>query len=85
MPFFFFSLKYMPVSKANLIFNIHPLMVTVIAYFVLKENLTQLRVFALIGAFMGVVILSIHKNDNPDDNESGNMYYIAIFMISVTC
>ena len=81
MPFFFFALKYMPVSKANLIFNIHPLVVAVIAYYVLKEKLTKLRVFALIGAFLGVVILSIHNNDKSSKNETGNMYYIAIFMI----
>jgi drug/metabolite transporter (DMT)-like permease len=55
IPCFFMSLKYIPGSKASLIANIHPMLVSVLAYFVLKENLSKIKVTAVIGAFIGTI------------------------------
>ena len=73
---YFIGLKYIPVSKASIIINTNPLVVVPIAYFLLKEVLTKLQIIALIGAFLGVVVLSYNKNEGL--NGEDEYYYLGI-------
>lgn len=79
MPSFFIALKYIPSSKATLILNIHPMLVAVAAYYLLGESITKDKVFAVIGAFIGVVLLSHHEGSADSIN-----YYIGISLTSFT-
>ena len=81
MPSYFAGLKYIPASKATLIVNVHPLIVAVIAFFILKEKLTKSKVLLMIGSFIGVGFLSIHNNDT---NESSSWYLLGISLVFMT-
>ena len=81
MPLMCCGLKFIPISKANLIFNLNPLIIAVAAYFVLKEKITMLNVYALIGAFGGVILFNIHKNETKDVSD---LYYVGILMMLCT-
>ena len=75
MPTMFFGLKFVPASKSTLIFNMNPLFIVIAAYLVLSEKITKLSVFALIGAFVGVVVFNIHKNETKNVSD---LYYFGI-------
>lgn len=79
---FFVGLKYIPASKATLITNIHPILVTIMAYFVLNESITVLKILAVVGAFIGVFIFTSHKNDTDDGEGS---YSLGITLVTITC
>ena len=81
MPSFFIGLKYIPTTKATLIFNLSPVFVSIVAYFVLKEQLTKLKIFTVIGSFIGVVIFSYSKTSSS--NEEADNYYIGIALVSI--
>lgn len=70
MPIFFYGLKYIPASKATLIQNVHPLIVVVLAYVFLKEKITKTTIIALIGSFIGVVLLSMHETKGQYDTDN---------------
>ena len=78
MPTMFYGLKFIPVTKSNLIFNLNPLIIAVVAYFVLKEKITMLNVYALIGASVGVLLFNVHKNETKDVSD---LYYVGILMV----
>ena len=52
------SVKYMPISTAGCIFFTMPLWVALIAFFVLKENLTKYDILSIITAFAGVLLIN---------------------------
>ena len=79
MPCYFMSLKYIPASKGSLIFNIHPMLVSIVAFFLLGERLTKLKVIAVIGAFAGASIFSYHKNTTVDQEDN---YFLGIALVS---
>jgi len=58
---FFYSIAYIPLSESVLLSYTTPLFAPVIAYFLLKERVSQRFIFAIILGFMGVSILL-----NPD-------------------
>ena len=82
MPTMFFGLKFVPASKSTLIFNMNPLFIVIAAYLVLSEKIKKLSVFALIGAFVGVVVFNIHKNETKNVSD---LYYFGISWAFVTC
>lgn len=82
MPCYFMALKYIPASKGALIFNIHPLFVAVLAYFLLKESITKMKIFTVVGAFIGVAIFAQSKNDPTVASDS---YYFGICLVAVSC
>ena len=69
MPCFFLGLKYIPSSKATLITNINPLIVAILSYFILKEAIKKSTVIALLGAFIGVTLFSLHKNESVNTSD----------------
>lgn len=78
---FFIGLKFIPASKATLISNIHPILVTIMAYFMLQEDLTASKILAVIGAFVGVIIFTSHEDES--EQVSGS-YTLGIMMVTVT-
>ena len=64
MPCFFIGLKYVPSSKAAMITNIHPLIVAILSFFVLRETIHKSTIVALVGAFCGVTLFSINKTQS---------------------
>ena len=79
MPSNFYAIKFIPMTKANLIFNINPLTIAIAGYFILNEKLTRLSVFALIGAFAGIILFNIHKNETKSVSD---LYYLGIALMS---
>ena len=78
---FFIGLKYIPSSKAALIMNIHPILVAIAAFFILKESITKLKILAVCGAFCGVILFTWNENkENGKDS-----YAVGIILVSVTC
>ena len=82
MPWFFIGLKYIPASKATLIFNLSPILIAIAAYFILKEELTKFKIVAVFGSFFGVFLFTLNKN-STQDSEDG--YFIGIAWVFVTC
>ena len=56
MPIFFIGLKYIPASVGSLIYNINPILVSAFAFLWLSEQFTIMKIFAVIGSFIGVVV-----------------------------
>lgn len=81
MPSFFIGLKYIPSSKATLIMSMNPILVAILAYFLLKEQMTIGKILAVIGAFFGVLLFTYNKNNSQRDTGS---YFIGIAMVTVT-
>ena len=82
MPCLFLGLKFIPASKATLIVNIHPMLVSIAAYFVLNEKLTKVKILGVIGAFIGVALFSHHKNLIPGEKDE---YFIGVALASIAC
>ena len=82
MPCFFLGLKYIASSKAALISNMNPLIVTVLSYFILKEAVKVSNVVALLGAFIGVTLFSINQNGSV---HASNHYILGISLVFVSC
>jgi len=55
---FSYALTQIDVSKCNLIFNLNPIVVILLAGAMLKEKVTKWDVICSIGAFLGVFIIS---------------------------
>jgi len=51
-------LLYIDVGKANLIFNLNPLVVVLLSKCMLNENVTKWDYICSLGAFAGVVVVS---------------------------
>lgn len=82
IPALFIGLKYIPAIKATLIYNIHPILVAVLAHFILKEQITKLKILAVIGSFIGVIFFTANKNDSVDNNQ---YYFLGIGLVTFTC
>ncbi|CAI2373766.1 unnamed protein product [Moneuplotes crassus] len=82
MPCYFIAIKYIPLSLGTLIFNINPLIVGILSYLILKENITWLKVIALVGAFTGIFILTFHKDE---DYQAGQFYMLGLILVGINC
>jgi len=81
MPCFFIGLKYIPVTKATLIFNVSPILISVGSYFILNEQITKLKIFAVVGSFIGVGLFTINKNYSIEDEDH---YFLGIALVAFT-
>jgi drug/metabolite transporter (DMT)-like permease len=54
---YIFSLEYISFSEATVIFWTCPVFTTIIARYVLKENLTSFDWFAVLAAFFGILLI----------------------------
>jgi len=80
MPCFFFALKYLPMSKGAIILGIAPLIVSVVAYFLLNEVLHPREIVCLIGAFIGMFIVNATKAENKHANTYDDMYTTGVWL-----
>ena len=55
MPTYSYCLKYIPATVAALIFNINPILVTILAIIFLHEQFTKIKILIVLGAFAGVI------------------------------
>lgn len=62
-----FATKMLPITIANLIFNINPFWITLMGFIVLKEKIGILDFLGLVGSFAGVVIIILSKKVEEDD------------------
>jgi len=79
----FISLKYLPSSKLSLITYIHPLIVAVIAFYLLSEVLTKIHVISFIGSFIGIILLACHNTKSTVDTSTDSEYYFGLMMVSI--
>ena len=77
MPAFFVALQFIPMTIVSLIFHINPIIVAVIAPFILSEQLTKIKIFGVIGSFIGAFLFTLHKNILPGDQDH---YYLGILL-----
>jgi drug/metabolite transporter (DMT)-like permease len=82
IPLVFLGLKYLPSSKATLIINVHPLLVAIVAFFLLKEKLTKIDIFALMGSFVGILLFASHNNKSSIESSTKEEYLFGILMIT---
>ena len=54
---YIFGMKLLPISFAQIIFNISPFFVTILAFILLKERISPLDIIGLVGSFGGVIIM----------------------------
>ena len=80
MPIFFIGVKYIPASIGSLIFNINPIFVAFIAFIFLHEQITRLKLFAVLGSFWGVVLFILGKNQ---DNKEYEYYYFGLLQLLI--
>ena len=81
VPTYFVGLKYVPTSIASLIYSISPMIVAVIAPFVLNEVLTKSKALFVIGSFIGASMFTLHKNVIPQE---ADYYYLGMLLIFFT-
>ena len=88
MPMSFLALKYLPSSKSIFIRNLHPLIVTIIAYLLLKERINKYDLISVIGAFMGVIWMNINEtlsskiSTTSEEVKLGIMFSIFTMILS---
>lgn len=65
--------------------NISPLLVTVIAYFLLKEALSKINLVALFSAFAGVIIVCTKNTVSETFTVSNTEFYFGVMLVGITC
>jgi drug/metabolite transporter (DMT)-like permease len=64
-------MKYLPTSISFMIFNLNPIFVALIAPWFLNELFELKRIFYIIGAFIGIFLVAMGRNQTGDQNNSG--------------
>ena len=76
---FYASLKYLPVVKSSLIYNVNPIVISILGVFLLKEPISWYELFWIIGAFFGVFLMLNHAEvDNGVSIELKCQKYINL-------
>ena len=79
-PWYFISLKYIPMSKASIIVNLAPMIVPIFAYFALKEKVTIIDIISLIFGFLGWAMINLTSLNNSRNNTHENMQFIGFIL-----
>ena len=82
-PWYFISLKYLPMSKASIIVNLAPMIVPVVAYFILKESISIIDIFSLIFGFLGWLMVNLTSLENSKNNAYEDMQLIGVALCAV--
>ena len=64
----YIALKYLPIVKDSLLFNLLPIFFTIFGVIFLKEKINKNEIVWIIGAFIGVVIMISNKTDSTVDS-----------------
>ena len=81
MPIFFIGLKYIPASIWSLIQNTNPILVAIIAFIFLKEQITKTKIFTILGSFAGVALFVSSKSSGNSEYKD---FYFGILWTSVS-
>jgi len=68
----------LPLSVFTVLFNSTPFFTAILAYFYLKEALSLVEVFAMIGSFGGICLLGFGK-PSEDDQQAETLANITQF------
>jgi len=60
--------------------NLQPLFVTIAAYLFLKEKITKYDVLAVVGAFIGVLLMNLTKTDSAKISDYSDLVWLGIFL-----
>lgn len=74
----FASLAYLPLAHATIIGFLAPILAVVLAYFILGEEVSKLRWFAVVFGFLGVLVLVVPKLQATTLN---NAYLIGMALV----
>ncbi|CAI2373209.1 unnamed protein product [Moneuplotes crassus] len=75
------SMRYLPASIAMMIYNINPILVMILAYFMLSEQLNLIKIVCCFGAFAGIVIIGLGRNENSQSEGE----ILGILLASIAC
>ena len=59
---FFYAVTLIVATKATLLYNLQPVFITVMAVIFLKEKIILVDIITLIGAFVGVCLISMEED-----------------------
>ncbi|CAI2373855.1 unnamed protein product [Moneuplotes crassus] len=78
-----YAISQLPLSKSVLIFSLNPICCAILGYFLLKENITKTTILCILGAVIGIYVLTLSKQE---DGSSGTLsgYIAAIITIWMT-
>lgn len=66
--FMFKGISMISVGKSTLVFSMNPLFSMILAYLLLKETITKTVLCSTLGAFVGIYLLSINKDNSGNDS-----------------
>lgn len=84
MALLFISINFLPTSITFMIFNINPIFVALLAYFLLHEKLTSTSLACVVGAFMGVVIVGLGRKDKITEGKHQIVGVITCFLSALS-
>ena len=84
MPSYYMGLKYLPASKAALIRNMYPLLVTLTGFCILGERITRYDIIATFGAFFGAIIMNLNSTYSIWSSINDSEATLGIILCSVT-
>ena len=76
----YIALKYLPIVKDSLLFNLLPIFFTIFGVMLLHEKVQRNEVVWMIGAFVGVIVMISNKTDS-DMNSSFTMQLVSSIMV----
>ncbi|CAI2375630.1 unnamed protein product [Moneuplotes crassus] len=78
----FMSFSYLPASVSFMIFNVNPVFVMILAYFLLGENLTITKGICCLGAFLGILTVGIGRNKHESEGQDIQTFGIILCVAS---
>ena len=84
MALLFLSINFLPTSIAFMIFNINPIFVALLAYFLLHETLSKLNMVCVVGAFLGVILVGFGRSDKKMEGKREIIGILTCFISSLT-
>ena len=85
----FYSVKLLPASIAFMIFNTNPLITTIFAFLILKENQSLTSLIWLAGAFAGIIWVGVGRRNEKTDSayqlEGIIMWWISAILCAFSC
>ena len=84
MPIYFIGLKYIPTSFGAIIVDINPIIIAILSFFLLQEELTKVKIFTVLGSFLGVAIFVLGKDSNSPEYNNYVFGIICSFIWWIT-
>lgn len=70
------SLKYTSVASASVLVNTSPILLLLITYFIFKETISKKEILAVVGAFLGSLVLTLGDFSGGSNALLGDMFAI---------